>query len=289
MTLKNIIFLAFGVFSSIITAQEKGVYVEYENKLISTQETTGVLIANNNHALYKELPSSKKGELGVGQSPNGGNAVVYKPDVKESNYYKTKGSSLIYYTEYVVKDKTPYFVYDSIPELNWELIPNQTDTILGYICNKAKLKFRGSNLTAYYTNDISFSFGPWKFDGLPGLILKISEDEYPNKIYWEAKKIIFPYNEKSQLYPNKEKYTYSLKEFKIMSYNIYDKQAKEMQAKVENDAIKNNEQMSRGDRPKINKRPATVEKVYEWEIEGDIWLFYIDYLKKHPEYKIDKL
>lgn len=289
MFLKIIASISITLTCLNLSGQDKSIYVEYTNKLIAKQETTGVLIANKNHAIYLEHPSSKKGEMAVGENPDGGGAVIYKPDLKESSYFKTKGTSLIYYTEYLVKDSIPYYVFDSIPKLKWEFIPNQFDTIQGYVCNKAKLTFRGSKLTAYYTTKIPFSFGPWKFDGLPGLILRISEDEYPQKIFWEATSIVYPYKNLSPILPKKEKYVQSLKDFKIMSYKIYEEKGKVVQKKIIEDAEKNKLQMTLGQRPKIQKRPTTVEKVYEWEQEGDIWFFYIDYFKKHPEYKINNL
>jgi GLPGLI family protein len=51
------------------------------------------------------------------------------------------------------------------------------DTILGYICNKATAYFHGRHYTACYTMDIPSHLGPWKFSGLPGLILKINDDK----------------------------------------------------------------------------------------------------------------
>jgi len=38
---------------------------------------------------------------------------------------------------------------------------------------KAETKFRGRNYIAWYTSEISISDGPYKFKGLPGLIIKL--------------------------------------------------------------------------------------------------------------------
>ena len=56
---------------------------------------------------------------------------------------------------------------------------NQTDTttVIGYLCQKATCYFRGRNYTAWFTTDIPISNGPWKFGGLPGLILKIYDND----------------------------------------------------------------------------------------------------------------
>ena len=50
-------------------------------------------------------------------------------------------------------------------------------TLLGYTCQKATTTFRGRNYTAWFAPEIPSNNGPWKFGGLPGLILKISDDK----------------------------------------------------------------------------------------------------------------
>ena len=61
------------------------------------------------------------------------------------------------------------------PKQNWQ-IGNETKTIVGYQCQKATCSFRGRNYTAWFAVDIPLSYGPWKFCGLPGLILKVQDD-----------------------------------------------------------------------------------------------------------------
>ena len=56
----------------------------------------------------------------------------------------------------------------------WELHPD-TATILTYTCYKATCRFRGRDYEAWYTPEIPRSDGPWKLQGLPGLILKASD------------------------------------------------------------------------------------------------------------------
>ena len=50
-------------------------------------------------------------------------------------------------------------------------------SVCGYDCKKATATFRGRNYTAWYTEQIPISDGPWKFWGLPGLILQITDDK----------------------------------------------------------------------------------------------------------------
>ncbi|MCA4777812.1 GLPGLI family protein [Empedobacter stercoris] len=72
----------------------------------------------------------------------------------------------------------------AIPEnekINWIILPENSE-IEGYKVQKAKTNIFGKNWIAWFTNDIQIQDGPYKFKGLPGLILKIS-DETDNHIF----------------------------------------------------------------------------------------------------------
>ena len=66
-------------------------------------------------------------------------------------------------------------------KINWKIYP-ETKTIENYKVQKATAKFAGRNWTAWFTNDIQIPDGPYKFRGLPGLILQI-EDEKQDHIF----------------------------------------------------------------------------------------------------------
>ena len=71
------------------------------------------------------------------------------------------------------------FVKDKINMFDWELLNEKDTLIANYSCKKAITKFRGRDYIAYYTNQIANQGGPWKFDGLPGFILKVkSKDNF---------------------------------------------------------------------------------------------------------------
>src|SRR3712207_1960357 len=61
-------------------------------------------------------------------------------------------------------------------EPQWQFIPDDTIRVSGYLCNKAQINYAGRNYTAWYAIDIPIPYGPFKFWGLPGLILKIEEE-----------------------------------------------------------------------------------------------------------------
>lgn len=59
---------------------------------------------------------------------------------------------------------------EDMPIFDWS-ISDSTRTILGLTCFKATCRFRGRDWTAWFAPDIPAMTGPWKFSGLPGLIL----------------------------------------------------------------------------------------------------------------------
>lgn len=92
--------------------------------------------------------------------------IIYKkyPSNTYTGIYATAlNSSLIKYEE-------------EIPRFNWK-ITNERKTILSYSCKKATTTFRGRTYAAWYTEAIPLSNGPWKFNGLPGLILEVSDSK----------------------------------------------------------------------------------------------------------------
>ncbi|MBW3518043.1 GLPGLI family protein [Flavobacterium sp. NKUCC04_CG] len=65
-----------------------------------------------------------------------------------------------------------FILADEPLTLNWKINSTSKD-ILGHSCIEATVAFRGRNYVAYFTESIPFSDGPYKFKGLPGMILEL--------------------------------------------------------------------------------------------------------------------
>lgn len=87
--------------------------------------------------------------------------VITIMDFDDSNF-NTEG--LFFFSE---EEKSP---------ISWE-IKEVTISVLGYKCSKATCDFGGRSFTAWFTQDIPINDGPYKFYGLPGMILKIEDSE----------------------------------------------------------------------------------------------------------------
>lgn len=87
-------------------------------------------------------------------------AYVYK-NYPEGKMTVTDGLSL---QDYIYEEK--------LNAQNWQFI-DSTKNILDYPCQMAVCGFRGRRWTAWFAPDVPISDGPWKFGGLPGLIMEV--------------------------------------------------------------------------------------------------------------------
>ncbi|MDH6307969.1 GLPGLI family protein [Dysgonomonas sp. PFB1-18] len=87
---------------------------------------------------------------------------------------KNKDSQIIDYYDRIFIDY--YVIADSLNIMKWTL-KNKSEIVCGYLCQIAETNFRGRYWTAYYAPDLPINDGPWKFSGLPGLILKVEDSD----------------------------------------------------------------------------------------------------------------
>lgn len=91
--------------------------------------------------------------------------------------------ALVIYTNYPEGKRTvqdaaflDYYIYeDDLKPQQWTMVPDSVKTILDYSCRKAVCTYRGRAYEAWYCPDIPVSLGPWKFSGLPGLIMSVRD------------------------------------------------------------------------------------------------------------------
>lgn len=99
--------------------------------------------------------------------------------VKGGKYLNTKvvknvqNNTMLYFVPNLKNKKVYTNVKEELPNFDWKLVNKQEKDILDYRCKKATCSFRGRKYEVWYATDLKFSNGPWKFGGLPGLILEI--------------------------------------------------------------------------------------------------------------------
>jgi GLPGLI family protein len=90
-----------------------------------------------------------------------------KPEYQK--YYRQ--DSLFAY-ESVYGEKRYHIIKEMLPSYSWK-IQTETKTMLKVRVQKATVTFRGRDYEAWFAPSIPISDGPYKFHGLPGLILEI--------------------------------------------------------------------------------------------------------------------
>lgn len=86
---------------------------------------------------------------------------------------KDKTSQKTYFKDRIGRD---VYSYEEDRPLNWKISP-ETRSIGEYKVQKAETDFAGRKWTAWFTTDLPYQDGPYKFGGLPGLIVKVEDEK----------------------------------------------------------------------------------------------------------------
>lgn len=179
MYIKKILFFLFFTLNIYIFSQNT--IVEYQFKTI---QATGreFLVYDNQDSYYFDYVEKDnlpiKSILSNYNIDRGGQKMYRK--LNETN-------NAIWLIKALPRTKKQLLIEDIKYTINWK-IEKEKNIILGYSCYKAVGEFRGRKYTAWFTYEIPTSLGPWKLDGLPGLILKVEEKDGVNS--YEATQIV---------------------------------------------------------------------------------------------------
>lgn len=80
----------------------------------------------------------------------------------------------LYYTLQIPKTQDQFYYIQNKDLFDWS-ISEETKLIKGYNAQKATTSFAGRDYIAWFSPEIPIAEGPYKFNGLPGLILEISD------------------------------------------------------------------------------------------------------------------
>ncbi|MDR0661656.1 MAG: GLPGLI family protein [Prevotellaceae bacterium] len=70
-----------------------------------------------------------------------------------------------------------YYSVEEEVGFDWNIDNNSKKTILGLSCIKATCHFAGRDYEAWFTTEIPIIDGPYKFNGLPGLIVRVADSD----------------------------------------------------------------------------------------------------------------
>jgi GLPGLI family protein len=169
---KCFILILFSLVPRLFFAQN-GIVVTYEENQFGNTNIMR-LTSNGEKSIYK-MTDRKEREQFPGQSKKN----ILNMEKNAIYLVKLFKENKILYPAIRVFDKKKEIISDSLNSIKWKIMAYIPSTkYLGRKVKMAKCRFRERNYTAFYCPDIPISDGPFKFNGLPGLILKIETDDH---------------------------------------------------------------------------------------------------------------
>lgn len=229
--MKNILIIILMLFIQIVNSQDKISDVsKYEviynlsyqkdsTDINSKNDEKMILLIGNEYSLFESLNGRFNDSIARSMDESGIDIQIALQKIKSSrkksrfNFRILKMTNITYvYDSYFSNN----FIYTENESMNWEL-SKDNDTISGYSCDIAYINYAGRRYKAWYTTNIPISDGPYKFKGLPGLIVKIqdADNQYIFElISFKEKLIDFEFDSKSGIKTSKKDFYEAYNSFK---------------------------------------------------------------------------
>lgn len=244
------------VLSQQLFSQKPRLFVEYkvEKPNITTVES---LLASSDSSLYTTKAINQKNLDGKINSESSLFIKAEFTKINEINIYSKISSDTIFF-ESIGRNKT-YLAKDILNKYKWDIDYNSSKRINNYLCKKATTNFRGTQIVAWFTEDIPIPVGPWKFQDLPGLILEVYNVNEPNLYRWIASKIVYPFQNSSSLSFDNSNEIITYRSLVELGDKRRKENQKRLRSKFKRSTVVNNSKTIR----------TSIEKIYEWETEDE--------------------
>ncbi|WP_126973134.1 GLPGLI family protein [Gynurincola endophyticus] len=185
--MKKIVLIAavlFGITTLQAQVTEPGLaYVKYHIKFANDTnnrakyfETDIYTVIGKEYSVYTMRlpePPAPETNLSSGGTVRVTSNVSYAagaPPIMEPFFYKFPSNELISIGRF---GSDFMAIVDQVPT-KWN-ITEETKEIGGYDAQKATIHWKGRDYEVWFTKEIPFATGPWKFVGLPGLVLEVKD------------------------------------------------------------------------------------------------------------------
>lgn len=177
----SIIFLVF-VYVTIFSQVNRFYYeLTYKPNKDSTkiEKILTILECTENKSLYQNYELAKYDSIIIAFQENNDKFNNFD----WNNFYKNsprnsvkiiKENGIVIQKEYIGEMQS--YHYGEKINFNWKL-QKESEKIENYLTQKATTEFGGRKWHAWFTTEIPINEGPYKFFGLPGLIVKIEDAE----------------------------------------------------------------------------------------------------------------
>ncbi|MDY0929875.1 MULTISPECIES: GLPGLI family protein [Chryseobacterium] len=209
----SILFIAVFAFANAQESKESSNRFFYELTFKPKQDSakldkviTVLDITDKNRSVYQDYTVISQDSITKIEIETMQKAGVYK-DLSKSlktpkfsaRIHKFYPSMKIEYVDKVANGMTPVNIaYTEDLKFNWK-ISDEKQKIGEYNTQKATTEYGGRTWTAWFSTDLPFQDGPYKFSGLPGLIVKIEDAGKNYSWILQGNKKIKEYNEFSYI------------------------------------------------------------------------------------------
>lgn len=177
------VLLMLNLFASAQKPDTAQVLVHYQ--FSHTRDTTNkanpytenmVLLVGKRAAAYKSYDAQLENErfkqelkAKLANSPDGRVSVNRSSNASGAAYFQYPDEKKLLRKEPLAINS--YLVTSDLPTLDWK-ISGDTATYGGLHCQKATTHFKGRDYIAWFCPDLPLHVGPWKLNGLPGVIVE---------------------------------------------------------------------------------------------------------------------
>ncbi|NER17212.1 GLPGLI family protein [Spongiivirga citrea] len=173
------IFFILLIGSNFLNAQSSTGYVEYDYSVIHVVNytTKSVLKFDSEKSVFRTFRNESMNDTTLTLIPSKGSDRSYlmrNDSGKKPIYFLDKKKNML--ISKIWSFKKNYLLTEDIPKIPWK-IKQEFKTLDGLHCQKAEGYFRGRTYVVWFTPDIPINLGPWKLQGLPGLIVDAQDSQ----------------------------------------------------------------------------------------------------------------
>lgn len=170
-TVYNIFFIISVLTTQQLHSQSFNAIAYYDIKLAEDEfYFEGILNFNHNESLFSfKMNKESKWLLEDEEDPN---YQVILTDSLGHQVYRNYSHNKIMIRSFCIQNQPK--IYEDVVTFDWKLGSGKKK-IGEIVCQDAHVTFRGREYEVWYSLEIPINAGPWKFFGLPGLIVSVSD------------------------------------------------------------------------------------------------------------------
>jgi len=171
---------------SVAQTPDKAIWLVHYNFTHIADTTKGtkpyteklVLLLGKNASVYRSLDKQLNEQamaddiarqVKTAANPHAVELILHgTPTTSADEYYQYLTDKKLYTEKKIINY---YVTEEPMPVINW-MITTDTLSFAGQHCQKATAHFKGRDYIAWFSPDLPFRNGPWKLNGLPGLIVE---------------------------------------------------------------------------------------------------------------------